>query len=353
VTTPANLPPGKAAAEFAERVLETAAEASQRAGATSWIALGALPAELKFASDDLHRLFAPSFSQLIAPQSAPAMSVALWAPQPDIAPIPPLPWPAEAYRACGEIAGYSEGRYYIRLEVPMEALIVFDVQSGRAAYLNRSPHLLPTHEWVGPLRWLIHRLAVEHQMVFAHAAAVARSGRAAVIAGARGAGKSTTTLACFAAGFDYFGDDRCLLSAGSRPRVFSVYSSAKVLAAEADRFTISGLDRFAVPPQLNDDGKILVPINRIAPERLGVVADIGCILIPKRAGEVKSRLRRATPAEAIRILIAEIVGQSPVTAARSLALVTQICRELPIFVLEAGTDLRDLADTVERALEMR
>ena len=239
MTHPAILPPSQAAAEFAEGVLAIAAEAGRRAHARRWIALGELTAVLNFASEDLHRLFASSFARTAVPVAAPAMSVALWEPRPDIAAIEPLPWPAEAYRACGEIAGYSDGRYYIRLDVPMDALTVLDVETGRAAYLNRNPRALPTYEWAGPLRWLIQRLAVEHDMVFAHAAAVARPGRAAVIAGARGAGKSTTTLACYAAGFDYLGDDRCLLSGSPRPRVFSVYSTAKVFAGDANRFAIA------------------------------------------------------------------------------------------------------------------
>lgn len=348
---PAILPPSQAAAEFAEGVLAIAAEAGRRAHTRRWIALGELTAVLNFASEDLHRLFASSFARTAVPVAAPAMSVALWEPRPDIAAIEPLPWPAEAYRACGEIAGYSDGRYYIRLDVPMDALTVLDVETGRAAYLNRNPRALPTYEWAGPLRWLIQRLAVEHDMVFAHAAAVARPGRAAVIAGARGAGKSTTTLACYAAGFDYLGDDRCLLSGSPRPRVFSVYSTAKVFAGDANQFAIADLGRVAIQPQRDDDGKILIPLDRIARERVVGAADIGCILIPKRDGSARSGFRRAEPAEAVRLLVAEIVGQSPVTAARSLALATRICRDLPIFVLDAGTDLRDLSRAVDGALE--
>lgn len=345
------LPPSQAAAEFAERVLAIAAEAARRAHATRWIALGELTAVLNFTSEDLHRLFAPSFARTAMPQAAPAMSVALWEPRPDIPAIPSLPWPVEAYRACGEIAGYSDGRYYMRLDVPMDALTVLDIETGRAAYLNRSPRALPTYEWAGPLRWLVQRLAIEHDMVFAHAAAVARLGRAAVIAGPRGAGKSTTTLACYSAGFDYLGDDRCLLSGSPRRRVFSVYSTAKVFAGDANRFAIADLNRVAIQPQRDDDGKILIPLDLIAPELVVGEAEIGCILIPKRGNSARSGFRRGEPAEAVRLLIAEIVGQSPVTAARSLTLATRICRGLPIFVLDAGTDLKDLSRAVDRALE--
>ena len=348
---PATLPPGQAAAEFAERVLAIAAQTATRALATRCIALGELTAALNFASESLHRMFAPSFARTGVPRTTPTMSVALWEPRPDIAEIPALPWPIDLYRACGEITGYSDGRYYIRLDVPMDALTVLDLETGRAAYLNRNPHELPTYEWAGPLRWLIQRLAVEHDMVFAHAAAVARSGRAAVIVGPRGAGKSTTTLACYAAGFHYLGDDRCLLSGSPRPRVYSVYSTAKVFAKDADRFAIAEIGRVAIQPQRDDDGKILIPIDRIASDSVIGAADIGCILIPKRNGSVRSGFRRASPAEAVRLLIAEIVGQSPVTAARSLAMATKICRNLPIFVLDAGTDHKDLARTVDAALD--
>lgn len=348
---PATVPPGRAAAEFVERVLAIAAEAATRAHATHGIALGELTAVLNFASEDLNQRFAPSFARIGVPQEKPTMSVALWEPRPDIAQIPVLPWPLNSYLAGAEKAGYCDDRYYVRFDVPTNALTVFDLETRRAAYLNRWPQTLPTWEWAGPLRWLIQRLAIEHNMVFAHAAAVARSGRAAVIAGPRGAGKSTTTLACYAAGFRYLGDDRCLLSGSHRPRVYSVYSTAKVFAKEANRFAIAELGRVAIQPQRDDDNKILIPINQIAPDSIADSADIGCILIPKHNGLVRSGFRRASPAEAVRLLIAEIVAQAPATAARSLAIATKICRDLPIFVLDAGTDHEDLARTVDAALD--
>jgi hypothetical protein len=315
------------------------------------IAVGEASVGLRFASASLERQFAPAFRHLAGNLAGTDLSVTLWDASTEAPAVPRLPWPIEAYRPCGEVAGYSDGPCYLHFDAPMSALTVFDTKRGTAAYISRKSTALPKYEIAGPLRSLIHRFGVDRGMALVHAGAVARSNLAALITGPKGTGKSTTVLSCVAAGFDYLGDDRCLLTAGGEPRVHSVYSSAKIFVDELDRYPIAGLREAALPPGPTDNGKGLIYVDRIAPASVARSARLHCIISPVPVGGRRSKLVRRSGSEALRLLIAEIVGHSPVTAAQSLALLKQICASVPFYRLEAGRHLPEVAATIARSLE--
>jgi hypothetical protein len=307
---------------------------------------------LHFASPALQARFAPAFAHLQERGRTAEIAVTLWDPAAPAPPLPPLPWPPEAYRSCGEIPGYSDGSSYVHFDVPMSALTVFDPQRGRAAYFNRRPQSLPAYEFAGPLRYLIHRIAIDRGMSLVHAAAVAKDGRGALIAGPKGAGKSTTALACLAAGLDYLGDDRCMVAPrGDGHRIYSVFSSAKIFLDDVHRHRIARLADAILQPTTEDDRKGLLYVDQVAPAQMARSAVLRCILIPVQTGAERSTIVQAPPSEALRLLIAELVGRSPVTAPRSLAILRQVCATVPVFRLQAGRHLQEVAETVAWALE--
>ena len=341
----------RASQRFTDSILAIA-DGIDPAGCRSMrIAVGEAGVGLRIASESLERQFAPAFRHLAGIAAGTDLSVTLWDASTAAPAVPRLPWQIEAYRPCGEIAGYSDGPCYLHFDAPMSALTVFDTKRGAAAYINRKNTALPGYEIAGPLRHLIHRFAIDRGMALVHAGAAARSGRAALVTGAKGTGKSTTILSCLAAGLDYLGDDRCLLAGGSEPRVYSIYSSAKIFADELDRHPIAGLREAALPPGPTDNDKSLIYVDRIAPSSMVRSANLHCIISPVPTGEPKSRLVRRPGSEALRLLIAEIVGRSPVTAARSLSLLKQICAAVPFYRLEAGRHLPEVAETIARSLE--
>ena len=69
--------------------------------------------------------------------------------------------------------------------------------------------------------------ALDHDLLAMHSAAVEVDGRGVLLIGASGAGKSTTAMACAAAGLGFLGDDLCLVDPRSRT-VHSWYSTMKL-----------------------------------------------------------------------------------------------------------------------------
>ncbi|MEO1059688.1 MAG: hypothetical protein AAFY28_22525, partial [Actinomycetota bacterium] len=76
----------------------------------------------------------------------------------------------------------------------------------------------------------------DHGALWMHVGAVVVDGRAAVLVGSAGAGKSTTSVACALAGAGFVGDDFCAVDVHrpSGPTIHSVYGTAKLLP-DADR----------------------------------------------------------------------------------------------------------------------
>jgi hypothetical protein len=337
---------------FADSVLRIADQIRDPAGGRLNIAIADQVWKLRFASPVLASRFIPALAHLQVQGEAADIEVTLWDSDTEPQPLPKLPWPAEAYRPCGEIPGYSDGRSYLHFDVPMSALTVLDSTTGRAAYFNRRPQSLPAYEFAGPLRYLIHRIAADRGMALVHAAAISKNGRGTLIAGPKGAGKSTTALACLAAGLDYHGDDRCLVAQrADGHRLYSVYSSAKVFLEDVHRHRIDRLADVVLPPTTDDDRKGLVYVDQVAPAQMARSALLNAILIPVQTGAERSRIVETPPSEALRLLIAELIGRSPATVVKSVATLREICATVPVFRLEAGRHLPEIAETVACMLE--
>lgn len=101
----------------------------------------------------------------------------------------------------------EEGGCDVRLDVVESGDLVFVVQDGRVVAICPLPEAAATVK--GLLMETLLGTAGAHVAV--HAACLVREGRALLVCGRPGAGKTTLTLALVAAGFDYAGDDIALL----------------------------------------------------------------------------------------------------------------------------------------------
>lgn len=83
-----------------------------------------------------------------------------------------------------------------------------------------------------------------------HAGGVAYDGKAALILGPGGVGKSTTVLACAMRGADYLGDDLVYVDAAGRDvRAYCLYGSAKLNQDSAARIGTAGWPVLGITPK--------------------------------------------------------------------------------------------------------
>ena len=248
---------------------------------------------------------------------------------------------------------FHDGRVEIHA-APNAPLSVLDHELGRATCWVPEPDL-PYWELGAPLRTVFAWYALRRSAFLAHGAAVAEAGRAVLLLGPGGAGKSTTTLAAWIAGMDYLGDDYVLVRVGGDVTVARAFATAKVddvtvalLPTIADFLTRGRADP-GVPP----DKTVL----QLAGARgLDVVeAEVAAVVVPQVAP--RARLYPIEPGEALRAAAPSTLFQLAVSRDVAFPLLAEVVRRTPCFALETGPDpqvaaalLRNLAGTECRSM---
>lgn len=138
--------------------------------------------------------------------------------------MPALDWP----RLCGAGAeGYEvEGIYWL-YQSHVEILNVIHLAKRKAFYIVKDASSLPWWIAASPLQIILNVITSQHGMQLTHTAAVSKGEQAVLLTGKGGSGKSTTALDCLCAGYEFLGEDYCLVSLVPPYEVYSVYCSAK------------------------------------------------------------------------------------------------------------------------------
>jgi|GEM_PF-4258150 len=143
-----------------------------------------------------------------------------------------VPWPGVRFEKADfgrnqRLPGWSDTNFTcfaLRVE---KGIAVADFGASRAIVWLPSLNRLPGFERAAPFRWLAEGFAARRGQCLLHCASIGANGKAVLIVGSGGAGKSTLALSALSAGWDYFGDDYALVSAEQRPRAWRIYRSAK------------------------------------------------------------------------------------------------------------------------------
>ena len=312
---------------------------------------------VRFANERLMPRLTPALEHLAMPEAVASagttgpLTVCVWDSASTGVRMPPPPWTRDAYASRGDLRGQATGRFqaaYQFTTAGVGLLSLLDRAQALGMYWLSDAQHLPDYEGGGPFRNLLHWWLAEKGQQLIHAGAVGRAGGGVLLAGRGGAGKSTTALACLAAGLRYLADDYCLLEPGPEPQVWSLYNSAKV--------RLDGLKRFPHLAPLVDarddhqEAKAIVFLQRHFPERLIRRFPLRAILLVRLAGRAASALTPATPAAALRALAPSTLFQLAGAGGAAFHMLGQLIRQVPCYYLEAGTDLGQLPGVVAALL---
>lgn len=312
--------------------------------------IGGLEVRLRFAGAALEPLLTPALRHLsVEPVHSPALTVCLFDTESTGVEPPSPPWSSEGYIARGDVQGGSDARFQTGYNVGTGVLSLLDVDRNLAVYWVRSARQVPYWETGAPLRTLLHWWMRRQGLQLTHAAAVGTSDGAALLAGRGGSGKSTTALACLAAGMLYAGDDYVLLSGSPEPRVYSLYNSAKLDPGQMRHFpellpALVNADRLATE-------KALAFVHGHLPARVVQSLPVRVVLLPRITGKTESRLVAASPAAALRALAPSTIFQLAGAGEEEFRVLSAFVRQIPCFTLELGTDLSQIPAAVRGALE--
>jgi hypothetical protein len=178
---------------------------------------------------------------------------------------------------------------------------VFDRERKLALTWTASADLLPDWEDSFPLRTILHWMSVGQSCCLAHAAVVEKTGRAVLLTGRGGSGKSTTTVAALFCGMRTCGDDFVMVDlAESGAIAHSLYDTVKLDDAALRRF--AELQPNVANPVRAADQKARVHLSDLMPDRLLESAPLSAIVQPVITDDALPSLRKVAPGVVLRAL---------------------------------------------------
>ena len=214
-------------------------------------------------------------------------------------------------------------------------------------YWTPDATILPGYEFTGPIRTLLHWSMGRFGCQLMHAAALGNRGGGVLLAGKGGSGKSTTALACLAAGVGFAADDYCLLEEDGL-FVSSLYATAKLKWDNLERVPSA---RVALEEGPRDPrGKAIFYPYEHWPERIVKRIRVRAVLLPRVGRGVTSCCRPVSSREGLRALALSTMSQLPGAGEPNLRRMQKLLAQVPCFELELGSDMDQVVGTLQEFL---
>ena len=332
---------------FADRVLALAGEAT-RGGPRRGLAIGPLDLALRAADVALLADLSQGLADLPAPPGCArrTLTVLLLAgPAAGCAPPPAWPLPTQEHQHRRRLHLTDVLRLFSWNDGAVWQL--HDPASATAVYWARERAAIPEWDYGAPLRNLLAWALQDAGRLLLHGAVVGDAAGALLVAGAGGAGKSSTTLAALRhAGLATAGDDFVALAPDDTAE--ALFDTVKLDAPALARLAVPA-DWVANPGRPAGE-KARLHLRRQLPVALAARLPVRALAVPRIVPGPASRALPAGGGLLLRALAPSslfLVPGSEATRFRRLAALTQ---RLPCLVLELGSDPAGVAGLVAAVL---
>jgi hypothetical protein len=227
-------------------------------------------------------------------------------------------------------------------EVP--ALSVLDPRADRGLYCARDAGHIPQHVIGSPFLHLLAGWMARRGKALIHAGAVGTPDGGALLIGKGGSGKSTTVLACLGSELRHAAEDYVLLADDPEPSVHSLYQSAKLHGDQLWR--LPHLAPLVSNPDRPAGDKALMFLSHGYPNRLIAGFPLRVILLPRVTGRHDTRVVPAAAGQCLNALLPNTLAQLPALGVGPVRLMSHVVARLPNYVLELGTDLAQIPETI-------
>jgi len=242
------------------------------------------------------------------------------------------------------LGGFSDANSNAFYQPEAGVLSILDVARRRAHWWLRDADSVPYYERAAPFKHILQWWVASRGGALLHSAAIGSSDDlgddGVLISGPSGSGKSSTALACLAAGMTFTSDDYVIVDAAEPSRVHLAYSTAKVLRTSLGRF-----DAYA-PHFRNlahDDEKPMMFVDEFAPHKLRTSFVPRALVMPRIAHAARTQFVPISAARMLRALAPSSVLLFPLAGARAFNRMARLCASLPCLRAELADDPADVA----------
>lgn len=235
--------------------------------------------------------------------------------------------------------------YYLWLNEADGYLTALDRRAGRGLVWFPAPDRIASWHVARPFLHAIKGFSLHTAWTPIHAASVAMGGKAVLVVGQSGAGKTSIAMTCALQGWDYLGDDAVIVK--SRPaRVGALYSSARLRADTFERFPEVMTACLGISDDAGEE-KAEVDMALLRPQTTGD-AEIGAILVPQPTDWTRLRLqpigRSATLRKLMEATRQSMIGDEAAVFSKLAALVA----EVPCYAVTACGDPIELSNALAK-----
>jgi hypothetical protein len=340
--------PGSAAFDaFGARVLALAAAAT-RMGPRRRLAIGPLDLTLAASDAELLRDFTRGLADLPAVPNGPRQALTLHLVEGPVAGTPPPPaWPLPTL----------EHRHRRRLHLAADLRLfswndgavwqLHDPRAGAAVYWASRREAIPEWDYGAPLRNLLAWALHDRGRLLLHGAVMGGRGGALLVAGAGGAGKSSTTLAALRhAGLRTVGDDFVALAPDGTAE--ALFDTVKLDSAALARLAVP--DAWVANPGRPAGEKARLHLLDHLPAALVPRLRVSALAVPRIVPGRESRALPVAGGLLLRALAPSSLFLVPGAEAERFRRLAALTQRLPCRVLELGSDPAGVAAVVEAVL---
>ena len=332
--------------DFFDAVLERTLSAERRLpSARMRLDVGGMQIELAFAGEVLCPYILPALAQHeVQSQDEPDLRIHVWDSDSTGVDFVLPPVGRDCFTTRGDIWGMASARIRSAFHWIEFSVNVFDVARREGVFWVRSESCVSNWTRGSPLRTLLHWAMEASGRQLVHAAAVGTDEGALLITGRGGVGKSTTALACLEAGMHFLGDDYVVVSLEPEPRVYRLYGSAKLTAAQLRRFP--DLARLVGPGDFLEDGKALIVLSPSMKRQIPHSLPLRGMVTPTFADGPESSIGAADPLDLQQAAAITTMSQLPHAGPRTHAFFERMVRTIPVGRLHLGKEIDRIPETI-------
>jgi len=264
--------------------------------------------------------------------------------------LPDLPWPPQRVSPEQETSEYMADRFVFTRhgDVLLSAL---SLDTGRTVALVHAPERWPLRHYKQAIFITLYQHLRRRGLHLIHASAIGEHGRAALITGQSGAGKTTTMLTCVAAGFQFLGDDTTLLQRSPAGQVDVITMLSTMDLTDNTAAWFPELAAY-LSPERSHTGKRQIILSEAYPASVAAQARVSAILAPEITGRADTTLAPANRSALLSDLLYYSVDLHDEALTRQhVEFLAQVVERTPVYRLLLGHDRRQIPQVISQLLE--